>query len=176
MYKTEFRSIRSYFNEHFYRPTLSAGGLTQGQVTGEEEEQERLFRENLEENQRMAEQRSVRLANERKMLEEDFREMEEKRAEVKDRNRQRAEISVEQETKRCPTFITLETLDTAIEQALMNPTHYDYAIQKNGQVMVEGQLHPYAFKPIDVPETSSPTEELPLTENKEFKFERKVLY
>lgn len=176
IYETQMRSIQKYFHEKFYLPSLSSGGLSAEQVEAEVEEHRRLLEENDEENRRVAEHRAERLAREHKLLDADLVAAENERINVIQDLTEDAQKVVELEKRRSLTYITLETLDEAIESALANPVHYDFAIDKVGHVYVEGKLHPYAMKANAIPETSSNTEEMSLVDHKKIKLEEKILY
>lgn len=154
-YQSQVMSISQYCKDNFYLPSRFAGGLSAEQVKAIEEEDERLLRENEEENKRMAAQRSVRETEERKTREEEYLQeqlaVEKKEKEI----RMKAEAVIVKEMERCKTFITKERLLEAIEDALANPVSYDFAIDKRGNVYTDGKIHPNAFSPSAVPDNST---------------------
>lgn len=175
IYDTQYRSIQRYFSEKFYIPSLTAGGMSTEQVDAEWSEHLRLLQENDDENKRMAEVRKERLSHEQELREADFMNTQIEEEAITKQQQDAAKAVVKAEIKRQPTFITKETLDAAILEALANPVGYDFAIDKQGKVYFDKALHPYALEPSAIPETSSNTEEVGLLDEK-FKFEEKKLY
>lgn len=154
-YQSELLSIRDYCRDHFYLPSKSAGGLSTEQVKEEEDEHARLLRENEEENQRVAEMRSQRLVKEKKMFESDVIKFNEERREILASLESEARMAIDAELKRCSTFITKETLNVKIEEALAHPVHYDFAITKDGTIITDGHIHVNALIPTAIPNSSS---------------------
>lgn len=154
-YQSELLSIRDYCRDHFYLPSKTAGGLSAEQVQEEEEEHARLLRENEEENQRVALVRSQRLAKEQKMFESDVLKAEEERKEFLESLESEARRTLDAELIRSKTYITKETLNPAIEEALAHPVHYDFAITKDGSIVTDGHIHVNALVPTAIPNSSS---------------------
>lgn len=157
-YQSELLSIRDYCRDHYYLPSKTAGGLSTEQVQEEEEEHARLLRENKEENQRMARMRSERLANEQKMFESDVIKAEDERKDFLALLESEARKTLDAELKRSATYITKETLNAAIEEALAYPVHYDFAITKDGSIVTDGNIHVNALIPTAIPNSSSNVE------------------
>ena len=96
--------------------------------------------------------------------------------EVQERNesiRRQAEEIAQKEVERSKTFITKEKLLGAIEEALGNPVSYEFAIDKRGNVITDGKIHPYAFTPNDIPDTS---ENVMLDDKGDIKFKANRIY
>lgn len=158
-YSLAIKSINAYLNKEFYQPTLGTGGRTPEEVKSEVDEQEELLKANALENENVKEMREVRLRD--FQAEKEARLLAEliaKEEENKQLGEQLDEI-IKQEIERSKTYITKENLDEKIEQVLAHPVSYDFAIDRRGQVVFDGSLHPYAFEPKAVPETSDVTAE-----------------
>ncbi|XP_054162269.1 probable 28S ribosomal protein S26, mitochondrial [Oppia nitens] len=175
-YALSVRSITHYFKHEFYDPTLSGGGLTDEQIRLEAENQQKLINENNKENERIAEIREQRmktlqqLADQRTIVQflEHTEQMKLKGKELDER--------VRQEIQRSETYITLETLDATIEEALTHPITYDFAIDNNGNIYSDQPLHPYALRPSDTPDHNSNIEEMTKIDEIATKFESKTFY
>lgn len=153
-YESELLSIRRYCRDMYYLPSRTAGGLTQEEVEAQEAEHIRLLSLNDEENRRVAMEREKRRTQERKELELKYKAEFEKQQQLEATLREQAEKMVQVEVERSKTYITKDNLLDAIEQALANPLHYDFAIDKSGRVVTDGKIHPQAFNAGSVPETS----------------------
>jgi small subunit ribosomal protein S26 len=175
-YKRNMESIYSYFNKEFYLPTLSAGGISDEQVKKEEDEQARLLAENEMENARVARLREERMREEEQNMKAQMIVEEMKRQEEIKLRSKNIDEEVRIEIERSKTYITRDTLDAALEEALANPVTYDYAIDVNGNVHYDGILHPYALKPSAVPDTSSNTKEFEDRKGIKVKLEPTSLY
>lgn len=176
LYATKLYSIQDYFREAFFKPSLTAGGKTKEQIESELLEDERLLAENDAANQRTALARDARLAREHELEASDLLQKDSERQQEVAQKIVEAMATVASEMKRAPTYITRDTLDAAIEEALANPVDYDFHIDKIGKIYVDGTLHPYTLRPHDKPETSSNTAEVPLMDKQELKFKEKKLY
>ena len=176
VFSTKYRSIKQYFHEAFYKPSLSAGGKTTDQVLLEREEDEQLLIENLEENRRVAVIRAQRLERERALLSNDLLEtdaIEKEQIEVRE---SLAKTTIEQELKRFDTYVTKDNIEAAIDEALENPTSYDFAIDVKGNIVSDGPMHPYSRNPSSIPETRSQKEEIAMAAQQPPKFTEKKLY
>lgn len=154
-YQSELLSIRDYCRDNFYIPAKTSGGLSADQVKEEEEEQARLLKENEEENRRVAQMRSERVVRDQRMFESDVLKAEEERRQFLESLHSESESVVEAEVKRSRKYITKETLDARIEEALANPVHYDFAITRDGQIVTDGTIHVNALLPSAIPDSSS---------------------
>ncbi|KAI1289815.1 putative 28S ribosomal protein S26, mitochondrial [Halotydeus destructor] len=173
---SKMKSIRGFFRDRFYLPSLTAGGMSLEQVAAEKDEHLRLLEENEKENVRVAGERVKRLEKERISIREDLLSQEISLQARYEEQTNKARAVLDDEMKRFPTYITKENLELAIEEALANPVNYEYAIDKNGKIYHEGKIHPYALKPNAIPETSSQRDEVTLIGQQELKFEEKKLY
>lgn len=153
-YDADMLSISSYCREHFYLPSREAGGLTAEQVQAEEEQHKRRLLENENENRRIAAERQKRVTEQKQKLQQELvqQEMEHKRQQ--EQNRIQAEQVIRSEIERSATFITKENLLSAIEDALLHSVSYDFAIDRNGNVITDGTIHVMAFTPSAVPQSS----------------------
>lgn len=154
-YQSELLSIRDYCRDNFYLPSKTAGGLSTEQVQDEEHEHMRLLKENEEENGRVAKLRQERLVKEQKILESDLLKAEEERSQFLKSLHSESEMRLEAEINRSRTYITIDSLDKCIEEALAHPVHYDFAITKDGALVTDGKIHVNALVPTAIPNTSS---------------------
>lgn len=177
-YDSEMLSVREYVRDHIYLPAKTSGGLSEDQIRYEEEEHQKLLIENQLENQRVAEMRSERLASDRVKEELDMLDEETERKNQEESLRKEAERQVILEINRSKTFITRENLEKSIQESMLHPVHYDFAIDKDGNIVTDGRLHDYAFKPSAIPETSSHLEVgmKQLSEDKAIKMKAKRLF
>lgn len=179
IYKHEYLSIQNYFKTEFYLPVANTGGLTARQVQVEEEEQLKLLEENEKENQKVAELRALRLEDEFNQKKTEFIIESIKRAELEKQAAEDIEANVRKEIEREKTYITKEKLEDAIEEALSNPVSYDFSVDLNGNVHYPNKLHPYAFKPSAIPDSSSNSSEVDETNDEtenSVKLKRNILY
>jgi len=174
LYNTKSRSIQAYFREKFYVPSLTAGGMSVEQVDDEMNDHIRLLAENDEENKRVASQRKERLTIENELIKNDLLEADLTAKMAAEEKLDEAKAIVDAEVRRSATFITMDTLEKAIEEALQNPVNYEFAIDKKGQIVNDGKVHPYAYNPSAIPETSSNTAELATADQKKKFRERKI--
>jgi len=162
IYTTRIYSIKQYFYKEFYEPTTIARGFSQEQVDAEEEEQKRLLEENEILNQQIA---ATRIQRHEEELQELEQQLMERHIQLEEDLKQRVtqiDEDVRREKERSKTYITLETLESAIVEALENPVSYEYAIDIKGNILCDangGKLHPYALRPSAIPDTSSNVEE-----------------
>lgn len=133
-YKSTLRAIRHMLKEELERKKgETAEGLSSIEQEREEEEEFRqLLKWNEEENAKIAAKRREKLAAKAKELEEENlqRLLRKEGAEVEETERLRELVLQEQEASK--TFITMETMESAIEEALDNPRDYNFLIKKSG--------------------------------------------
>ncbi|RWS31179.1 hypothetical protein B4U80_07719 [Leptotrombidium deliense] len=176
-YEIFMDSVRQYFKKEFYDPTLMSGGISEDQRRNELEEQEQLLLENEEENRRVAALRAEQNALQEQIAIGKFNEKSLEEELKKEEEFRKAREIVKREIKRSETYITKAKLEEAIESALLNPVHYEFAIDLQGNVHFDERLHPYALKPSAVPETSNVTQEFEGVDySKPVKLEKKVIY
>ncbi|RWS06913.1 hypothetical protein B4U79_12610 [Dinothrombium tinctorium] len=171
------KSIKTYFEREFYLPVITHKGFSEEQMKEEREEQRQLLLENEKENARVAALREEQMKLEMEMAKESLLE---KQRELEREQQEEILAATElaaKEINRSETFITKANLEAAIENALLHPVHYEYAVDLHGNVIFEDYLHPYALKPTAVPETSSVTEEFETNDcRKPVKLTKKDLY
>lgn len=169
-------SLCAYFKEKFYLPTLEAGGMPFEIVKTEEEEFEKLLRENEETNAKIAKEREARLQREADYRDEELiKEEMAYEAEEAEKGR-KIDIYIGKELERSKTFIMQETLEDAINEALAKPVSYNFAIDNKGNIYSDGSLHPYALTPSAIPETSNIGAEFSQTLDKKFKLKHHAEY
>ncbi|XP_072177386.1 small ribosomal subunit protein mS26-like [Diadema setosum] len=134
-YKTTLRSIRRMFAEELHRKKgETAEGLSSEQVEREEEEEFRnILLWNEEENARIAAKRTEKLAAKARLIEEANlqRLLEKERWEAEEVERLTELVQREKEASK--SFITMETMEAAIEEALDNPKNYNFLIKRTGK-------------------------------------------
>lgn len=153
-YESDLLSLHLYCQEQYYKPSRSAGGLTPEQVRAEEDQHNRRLAENEEENKRLAAERAARKAAEKQKLLQNLMDQEQQQKRDQEQKRQEAEQLISREIERSATFITRDNLLSAITDALAHPISYDFAIDKNGNVITDGKIHVQAFSPSATPESS----------------------
>lgn len=153
-YESDMISISAYCREQYYLPSREVGGLTPEQVQAEEEQHKRRLEENEEENKRIAAERQKRLADQKLKRQQELVQKEMEHKQQQELKRIEAERLISREIERSATFITKDNLLSAIEDALLHPVTYDFAIDKNGNVITDGKIHVQAFTPSAVPESS----------------------
>lgn len=158
-YDINMKSIKHFLRKEFYLPTVESESRPAKTVLDDSEEQARLIKENEEDNRRIAGMREERLAEFKADMNAELMMMSMKEEEEKRRIGEQFDVLVRQEIERSKTYITRENLDDKIEEALTHSTNYEFAIDTSGKVHFEGSLHPYAFKPKDIPDTSSNVDE-----------------
>ena len=143
------------------------------QVQQIEDEHQRLLRENEEENQRVAEDRKQRNIVLKKQQADDLLQKQLEKDDKNEEIRKIAEQMVQKEIERSKTYITRDNLDAVIEEALSTPVSYEFAIDKKGNVLTEGKIHPNAFTPSATPDTS---DNVMLDDKGDLKFKANRIY
>nr|CAG4641277.1 EOG090X0FQ9 [Eulimnadia texana] len=132
-YKSEMKAIRQYFYEEAMKQA-DTGAAAQAMMKAEEEEHIRLMEENRLENEKTAKLREERLAREMEI----DRERAERSLRLKEAEKQRAleeiEVFIREQKALATTFITRDSIETAILEALANPVDFNFAINKDGFV------------------------------------------
>ena len=156
-YQVAFSSLANQCRQQFFLPTLSSSKESiESQLEKKRNEEFKiLISENNEENARVAADREVRRAKELAEWQAYLKQRQLEEAAKNEKLHEKAQKDIETELKRCETFITREKLVEAIEEALLHPVHYDFAVDRGGKVYSDGKIHPNAFTPSAVPETSS---------------------
>ncbi|XP_077992523.1 small ribosomal subunit protein mS26-like [Glandiceps talaboti] len=136
-YRTMMKSLSAMFKEELEGKT---GGINLEDAEKQAQEEHRIAMEwNKQENERV---RLIREARQAMEAAEDLVKRTTMRL-TKEENRlqlmaEREEI-VRKEKDVSKTFITLETLDEAIERALADPVDFNFAINKDGQKMYKNE-------------------------------------
>ncbi|XP_053212696.1 uncharacterized protein LOC128396180 [Panonychus citri] len=175
-YLTGLRTLRTFLYKEVYLPTTTAGGFSAEEVSKEAEEQERLLAENDAENERQRIRREEKTAWIREQLENDALIDATNRIAAEEEDRFLASKQIEKDIERSSTFITKDTLEKFVLQALDCPTSYEFAVDLQGKIIFSDKLHPYALKPSSVPETSDLELEKFATKDKDIKLQEKTLY
>ncbi|XP_035663803.1 28S ribosomal protein S26, mitochondrial-like [Branchiostoma floridae] len=141
-YRTQFRAVRSLFQEEYLaRKRQEEGADTAKREKEEDEEHFKLMEFNRRENERMHQERLVR--EQRQALEREQADLE-----MSIQNEQREQEMVErmdelvrQEKEASKHFITLDNVEEAIESALADPKNYNFAVDREGKIV---QKTPFA--------------------------------
>ncbi|XP_041476633.1 28S ribosomal protein S26, mitochondrial-like [Lytechinus variegatus] len=147
-YRSTMNAVRHLFNEELERKKdETAEGLSSVEQEREEEEAFRqLLKWNEQENAKINARRKEKLAAKAKEIEEEnlqrLLRKEEQEAEEIERMRQ----LVLQEQEASKTFITMETMEAAINEALDNPKNYDFLIKKSGEPILPEDTAWESFK------------------------------
>uniref|UniRef100_A0A182Q7C4 Small ribosomal subunit protein mS26 n=1 Tax=Anopheles farauti TaxID=69004 RepID=A0A182Q7C4_9DIPT len=134
-YRTQMRAVKSFLRDEVeaYKLVSKAGMVLQTPEQEEAEWQEAL-RINDEWNQQTAAKRDERLAQERAARKEYILErlvLKEQR-DLEKIEQIEAKVRIEKEQSK--TFITRENIDKAIELALVQPTSYNFALDRDGNL------------------------------------------
>lgn len=157
-YEVNKNTIQQFLRDEFYLPTVQKDDSSTA-TFNDDEEQERLIDENNRENEKIAKMREERLKDLTADMKAEFIRRKMQTDEESKLLGEQLDVIVRREIERSKTYITKDNLDEKIEEALAHKTDYDFAIDVNGKVYFDGALHPYAFTPKAVPETSSNTDE-----------------
>uniref|UniRef100_A0A182NSF4 Small ribosomal subunit protein mS26 n=1 Tax=Anopheles dirus TaxID=7168 RepID=A0A182NSF4_9DIPT len=134
-YRTQMRAVRGFLRDEVEAYKLvSRAGLVLQTPEQEEAEWQEALRRNDEWNQQTAVKRDERLAQERAARKEYILErlvLKEQR-EMDKLEQIEAKVRVEKEQSK--TFITRENIDKAIELALVQPTTYNFALDRDGNL------------------------------------------
>ncbi|KAM4543208.1 small ribosomal subunit protein mS26 [Odontesthes bonariensis] len=141
-YQLITRALRLEFKEEVLRKKFEeeTGSQAEERARQEAEEHRALMAWNDEENRRMLKARVLRLQKEeeeveRKKIEAAIQREQEQQEFIKQKEREI--LKLQEEVK---NFITLESLDQRIEEALDNPKNYNFAIDKEGRVVKQTVL------------------------------------
>lgn len=158
-YNSTYTSIVNHCRQYFYLPTQLTDDEIESRKTQvamkEEEIFKRRLKENNDENKRVAAVRLERRTKEMAELKTYLLEEKMKESAKNESLVEKAKKEVEIEMKRSETYLTKDKLEEAVEEALLHPVHYEWAVDWSGKVYSDGKIHPNAFKPTAVPETSS---------------------
>ncbi|EDO64142.2 AGAP004481-PA [Anopheles gambiae str. PEST] len=134
-YRTQMKAVRNFLRDEVEAYKLvSRAGLVLQTPEEEEAEWQEALRRNEEWNRQTAAKREERLAAERsarkeyileRLLLKEQREMDKK---------EQIEAKVRIEKEQSKTFITRDNIDKAIELALVQPTSYNFALDREGNL------------------------------------------
>ncbi|VDN06103.1 unnamed protein product [Thelazia callipaeda] len=130
VYNNAMVSIRKLFKEELARNSYQDQIMKE--VEDEREEFERLIAENDERNRKAAEERNVREREKFEKMESEYLKSIEQELSRRETNVKEKMKEVLEMVERSKHFITEETLDEKLEEALENPVVYDYAVDLQG--------------------------------------------
>uniref|UniRef100_A0A8R1TYT1 Small ribosomal subunit protein mS26 n=1 Tax=Onchocerca volvulus TaxID=6282 RepID=A0A8R1TYT1_ONCVO len=130
VYNNAMVSLRKLFKEESARNKYE--DMIAKETREENEEFEHLLTINEERNRKAAEKRNEREKEELKKMESEYLKSIENELERRETNVKQRMKEVLQMVERSKHFVTDETLDEKIEEALDNPVVYDYAIDLQG--------------------------------------------
>ncbi|XP_060781723.1 28S ribosomal protein S26, mitochondrial [Neoarius graeffei] len=136
-YNLIMRALRLQFKEEMLRKRYEeeTGSLAEERAKQEAEEHQSLMAWNDAENLRLRKIRELRVQKETEAAEQRRKEaaiLRQQELENYIKEKEREILQLQEEAK---NFITLENLDQRIEEALDNPKNYNFAINKEGQVV-----------------------------------------
>ncbi|XP_049283059.1 probable 28S ribosomal protein S26, mitochondrial [Anopheles funestus] len=134
-YRTQMKAVRNFLRDEVEAYKLvSRAGLVLQTPEQEEAEWQEALRRNDEWNQQTAAKREERLVTERAARKEYILErlvLKEQR-EIDKKEQVEAKVRIEKELSK--TFITRENIDKAIELALVQPTTFNFALDRDGNL------------------------------------------
>lgn len=134
-YKTQMRAIRRFYHEDMIKEMSSRQSATSEMSQRlEAEEWSRCIEINEKWNAQVALEREVRRKKEIAALEEYALARMEKKDQLLRKKIEQASAEIRRQKDLSSTFITPETLDAAIDQAIANPTDYNFAIDLKGNI------------------------------------------
>ncbi|KAL7306058.1 hypothetical protein TKK_0001519 [Trichogramma kaykai] len=146
VYRTSMKSIRLLFLQIGEASQVQEDkGLKQKEM---EEDYHRCFALNEEWNKKIAEEREVRLQQERKQKLERIKNTKVKVASKLKKLEEEADAIVKGAKLLAPTFITRDNIDEAIEAALANKVNYNKALNPDGTWFIEKPVNPNPSAPI----------------------------
>ncbi|MCJ8730681.1 hypothetical protein PDJAM_G00187340 [Pangasius djambal] len=136
-YNLIMRALRLQFKEEMLRKRYEeeTGSLAEERAKQEAEEHRALMAWNDAENLRLRKIRELRVQSETEAAEQRKKEaaiLRQQELENYIKEKEREILQLQEEAK---NFITLENLDQRIEEALDNPKNYNFALNKEGQVV-----------------------------------------
>ncbi|XP_028293826.1 small ribosomal subunit protein mS26 [Gouania willdenowi] len=141
-YQLIFRALRFEFKEEVLRKKyeVEKGSQAAEKTRQEAEEHRALMAWNDQENQRLLQERILRVQREKeeaeqKMMEEIIQREQKQQEFIKEKEKEI--IQLQEDAK---NFITLENLDERIEEALNNPKNYNFAVDTEGRVVKQTML------------------------------------
>lgn len=133
-YKTQMRAIRKFYRDELVKELSSSNNrASEESLRVEREDWERCLKLNEEWNANISVEREKRRAEQlHKMEQYALARMEAKDLELEQRIA-KASAEIRKQKELSSTFITPETIDAAIDEAIANPVDYNYAIDLKGQ-------------------------------------------
>ncbi|XP_053659524.1 probable 28S ribosomal protein S26, mitochondrial [Anopheles marshallii] len=149
-YRTQMKAVRNFLRDEVEAYKLvSRAGLVLQTPEQEEAEWQEALRRNDEWNQQTAAKREERLAVERAARKEYILERIVLKEQREINKKEQVEAKVRMEKELSKTFITRENIDKAIELALVQPTTFNFALDR------DGNLHRVADTPPNDPNQQS---------------------
>lgn len=139
-YKAQQLSVANLMKEKFYLPAIKSGGMPDEFIKKEQIEEQERFKENDEENARVAKLRDEAFNKTIEQMESTLlKEKIRKEEELLDIGQKVDEYIVEllNDPK---SFVTEDNIDTAIEEALANPVSFEYCIDRSGRTHKSRQV------------------------------------
>ncbi|XP_013779284.1 uncharacterized protein LOC106463764 [Limulus polyphemus] len=133
IYRTHFRALRHFFQCEYEKTTRLSIAVAE-KMKEEVSEHAYLMEQNKLENERVAEIRKARRKCDMAKLDDELSQAEQSLSQLIQEERKKLDELVLKEKKMNSTYITSQTLETAIEDALDNLTTYDFAIDLNGVI------------------------------------------
>lgn len=131
-YRAQEAALREYMKHQFYIPATQSGGLPQELIDKERIEDMQRFKENEEENARIAKIREEAINKQMKDLENKVMEAKISKEEDLLQTAQELNDYVEEQVSNPRSFVTADNIDAVIEDALENPVCYEFFIDKSG--------------------------------------------
>ncbi|XP_052865819.1 probable 28S ribosomal protein S26, mitochondrial [Anopheles cruzii] len=138
-YRTQMKAVRSFLRDEVEASKLvSRAGMVLQTPEEEEAEWQEALQRNDEWNRQTAAVRDDRLAAERAARKEYILERLVAKEHREADKREKVEQLVRAEKEQSKTFITRENIDKAIELALVQPTSYNFALDRDGNIHRHG--------------------------------------
>uniref|UniRef100_A0A182MQC8 Small ribosomal subunit protein mS26 n=1 Tax=Anopheles culicifacies TaxID=139723 RepID=A0A182MQC8_9DIPT len=142
-YRTQMKAVRNFLRDEVEAYKLvSRAGLVLQTPEEEEAEWQEALRKNDEWNQQTAAKREERLAAERTARKEYILERLVLKEQREIDKKEQVEEKVRIEKEQSKTFITRENIDKAIELALVQPTTFNFALDRDGNLHRAGDAAP----------------------------------
>uniref|UniRef100_A0AAG5CZ88 Small ribosomal subunit protein mS26 n=1 Tax=Anopheles atroparvus TaxID=41427 RepID=A0AAG5CZ88_ANOAO len=134
-YRTQMKAVRNFLRDEVEAYKLvSRAGLVLQTPEEEEAEWQDALRRNEEWNQQTAAVREERLSAERAARKEHILERLVLKEQREMNKQEEIEAKVRAEKEQSKSFITRENIDKAIELALVQPTSYNFALDRDGNI------------------------------------------
>lgn len=131
IYRTYFRALRHFFQGE-YKKTTRLSTVVAEKMKEEISEHSFLMEQNRLENERVAKIREERRKCDMAKFEDEFSQAQLSLSHLIQEERKKLDELVLKEKKMNSTYVTSQTLEAAIEDALDHPTTYDFAIDLKG--------------------------------------------